>query len=159
MLLLAGALLEEVMFRGYPFQRLLQAVGPVWAVVVLSAMFAAVHLGNPNAGGILSWAFLNTLAIGVLLAVAYLRTRTLWLPLGIHFSWNFTLGFLFGLPVSGMSDFAVVVHGTASGQSWLTGGAYGLENSLTVAILVLVSVPILILITSAGHNAQQATKN
>ena len=105
LLLLSGALLEEAMFRGYPFQRLVEAVGPVWAVVALSALFGAAHLGNPNASGVLSWAFLNTIAIGVLLALAYLRTRTLWLPFGIHFGWNFALGFVFGLPVSGMNTF------------------------------------------------------
>jgi hypothetical protein len=140
LLLLAGALLEEVMFRGYPFQRLVEAVGPVWAVVTASAMFAAAHLGNPNAGGVLSWAFFNTIAIGVLLALAYLRTRTLWLPFGIHFGWNFALGFVFGLPVSGMSEFSVLVKGSMRGRPWLTGGAYGLENGAAVAILLGLSL-------------------
>jgi membrane protease YdiL (CAAX protease family) len=139
-LLFAGALLEEVMFRGYPFQRLVEAVGPVWAVTVASALFAAAHLGNPNASGVLSWAFFNTIAIGVLLAIVYLRTRTLWLPFGIHFGWNFALGFVFGLPVSGLSDFSVLVHGSIRGPQWLTGGAYGLENSGAAAFLLGLSL-------------------
>ncbi len=140
LLLLAGALLEEVMFRGYPFQRLVEAVGPVWAVAATAALFASAHLGNPNAGGVLSWAFFNTIAIGVLLAVAYLRTRTLWLPFGIHFGWNFALGFVFGLPVSGMSEFGVLVNGSIRGRPWLTGGAYGLENGGAAAILLGLSL-------------------
>jgi hypothetical protein len=140
LLLFGGALLEEVMFRGYPFQRLVEAVGPFWAVTMASALFAAAHLGNPNAGGVLSWAFFNTIAIGVLLAVAYLRTRTLWFPFGIHFGWNFALGFVFGLPVSGLSDFSVLVHGSIRGHQWLTGGAYGLENSGAAAILMVLSL-------------------
>jgi membrane protease YdiL (CAAX protease family) len=139
-LLLTGALLEEVMFRGYPFQRLVEAVGPLWAVTVASALFAAAHLGNPNASGVLSWAFFNTIAIGVLLAVAYLRTRTLWLPFGIHFGWNFALGFVFGLPVSGLSDFSVLVRGSIRGRQWLTGGSYGLENGGAAAILLALSL-------------------
>ena len=73
----------------------------------------------------------------MLLAVAYLRTRTLWLPFGIHFGWNFALGFVFGLPVSGMSTFSVIVHGSIRGPAWLTGGAYGLENSGAAAILLV----------------------
>jgi membrane protease YdiL (CAAX protease family) len=150
LLLLAGALLEEVMFRGYPFQRLIEAVGPVWAVTVASALFAAAHLGNPNAGGVLSWAFFNTIAIGVVLAVAYLRTRTLWFPFGIHFGWNFALGFVFGLPVSGMSDFSIIVHGTIRGPRWLTGGAYGLENSGAAAFLLMLSL----LAVLAGRRGQ-----
>jgi membrane protease YdiL (CAAX protease family) len=140
LLLLTGALLEEVMFRGYPFQRLVEAVGPVWAVTGASALFAAAHLGNPNASGVLSWAFFNTIAIGVLLAVAYLRTRTLWLPFGIHFGWNFALGFVFGLPVSGLNDFSVLVNGSIRGPQWLTGGAYGLENSGAAAILLVLGL-------------------
>ena len=140
LLLLSGALLEEAMFRGYPFQRLVEAVGPVWAVVAFSALFGAAHLGNPNASGVLSWAFLNTIVIGVLLALAYLRSGTLWLPFGIHFGWNFALGFVFGLPVSGMKTFSVIVHGSIRGPAWLTGGAYGLENSGAAAILLLLSL-------------------
>jgi hypothetical protein len=109
-------------------------------VTVASALFAAAHLGNPNASGVLSWAFFNTIAIGVLLAVAYLRTRTLWLPFGIHFGWNFALGFVFGLPVSGLSDFSVLVSGSVRGRQWLTGGSYGLENGGAVAILLALSL-------------------
>ena len=139
-LLLTGALLEEVMFRGYPFQRLIEAVGPVWAVTGSAALFAAAHLGNPSAGGLWSWAFFNTIAIGVLLAVAYLRTRTLWLPFGIHFGWNFALGFVFGLPVSGLNDFSVLVKGSIRGPQWLTGGSYGLENSGAAAILIVLGL-------------------
>jgi hypothetical protein len=74
------------------------------------------------------------------LAVAYLRTRTLWFPFGIHFGWNFALGFVFGLPVSGMSDFSVLVHGSIRGPQWLTGGAYGLENSGAAAFLLGLSL-------------------
>jgi len=136
LLLLVGALLEEVMFRGYAFQRLVEAVGPFWAITAASALFAAAHLGNPSAGGVYSWAFFNTIAIGVLLAIAYLRTRMLWLPLGIHFGWNFALGFVFGLPVSGLSEFGVLVKGSIRGRPWLTGGAYGLENSAAAAMLL-----------------------
>jgi hypothetical protein len=116
---------------------------------VASALFAAAHLGNPNAGGVLSWAFFNTIAIGVLLAVAYLRTRTLWFPFGIHFGWNFALGFVFGLPVSGLSDFSVLVHGSIRGRRWLTGGAYGLENSGAAAILLALSL-LLVLLARVG---------
>ena len=153
LLLLSGALLEEAMFRGYPFQRLVESVGPVWAVVALSALFGAAHLGNPNASGVLSWAFLNTIAIGVLLALAYLGTRTLWLPFGIHFGWNFALGFVFGLPVSGMNTFSVIVHGSIRGPAWLTGGAYGLENSGAAAILLLLSLLVVLTArTGAGFH-------
>lgn len=140
--LLTGAMTEELMFRGYPFQRLLEAVGPARAILLLSFLFGTVHLDNPHAT---RWAFINTIAVGVLFAIAYLKTRALWLPWGIHFGWNTALGMGFGLPVSGLNDFSVVVRATAKGPLWVTGGDYGLEASAvgTVVIalgLVLVSL-------------------
>ncbi len=135
--LVGGALLEELMFRGYPFQRLVEAIRPVWAVVVLSIFFGAVHLQNPHAGGLLSWGFFNTILVGVLFAYAYLRTGMLWLPIGMHFSWNFFLGTVYGLPVSGLRDFSVIVRSTAKGSTLVTGGAYGIEASLTGTVVLL----------------------
>jgi len=136
-LLLGGAMLEELMFRGYPFQRLVESVGSVGAILILSGIFGAIHLGNPNAGGFLSWGFFNTILVGVLFAYAYLRTRSLWLPFGMHFGWNFFLGVVYGLPVSGIRDFSVVVKTTAHGSKLLTGGAYGIEASLTGALVIM----------------------
>jgi membrane protease YdiL (CAAX protease family) len=144
LLLLFGAMLEEVMFRGYPFQRLVESIGPTGAVLVLSALFGALHFSNPDNHGWKSWEFFNTLAVGALFAVAYLRTKSLWMPFGMHFAWNYTLGVLFGLPVSGLKTFAVIVRSTASGSRALTGGAYGIEGSLTGAIVILLGfVPVL----------------
>jgi hypothetical protein len=81
---------------------------------------------------------LNTVLIGVVLAIAYLRTRALWLPWGLHFGWNASLGLLFGLPVSGLRMFNVVDRTSVSGSRWLTGGSYGPEASVpgTVAVIV-----------------------
>ena len=132
-----AAMLEEVAFRGYPFQRLVESVGPAWALIILNGLFGAVHLGNPHAS---SWGFLNTVAIGIVLGVAYLRTRALWLPWGIHFGWNATLGVAFGLPVSGTLQFQTVIAGVAEGPLWLTGGGYGIEASATGAVVILLGL-------------------
>jgi len=128
LVVLAGALAEELMFRGYPFQRLVEATGAARAIVVFSILFGAVHLMNPGAS---IWGLINTIVIGIFLAIAYLRSRALWLPWGFHFAWNLTMGLLLGLPVSGFRLFNVVVHGTATGPTWLTGGSYGVEASAT----------------------------
>ena len=128
-----AAMAEEVAFRGYPFQRLVEGIGPAGGIIVLSVLFGAIHLGNPHAT---LWGFLNTIEIGTLLAVAYLRTRSLWMPWGLHFGWNLTLGMGFGLPVSGLNDFSVAVQGTAEGPAWLTGGSYGIEASLTGTVVI-----------------------
>jgi hypothetical protein len=140
LVLLLGALAEELMFRGYPFQHLEQGIGAIGAIAVFSVMFGVVHLANPGAS---LWGLINTILIGVLLSISYLRTRALWLPWGIHFGWNFALGFLFGLPVSGIRLFNVVVRTTASGPQWVTGGSYGLEASATAVIVVLMGVVVI----------------
>ncbi len=137
LVLLAGSLAEELMFRGYPFQRLVEAIGPGGAILVFSALFGLVHLTNPGAS---FWGLLDTVVIGVVLSLAYLRTRALWLPWGFHFAWNATLGLLFGLPVSGLRLFNAVIHTTATGPRWLTGGAYGLEASLPGALVVVLAL-------------------
>jgi CAAX protease family protein len=124
-ILATGAMAEEIAFRGYPFQRLVDATGAAAAIGLSSALFGAVHLRNPHAS---IFSLINTIAIGIVIAVAYLRTRALWLPWGLHFGWNLTLGLVFGLPVSGITQFGVVVRGVATGPGWLTGGQYGIEG-------------------------------
>jgi hypothetical protein len=135
--LISGALAEEMMFRGYPFQRLEEAIGPVGAIGVFSLLFAVVHLSNPGASPL---GLANTVLIGILLALAYLRTRALWLSWGIHFGWNASLGLLFGLPVSGLRLFNVVMRTTAKGPRWLTGGSYGVEASVPGVCAVLIGL-------------------
>jgi uncharacterized protein len=144
MILAAGALMEEVMFRGYPFQRLVESMGPWPAMFVVSGLFGAAHLTNPYAS---FWGVANTAAVGVLFCLAYLRTQSLWMPFGIHFAWNTALGLLFGLPVSGLRSFSVIVRSSAEGPLWLTGGGYGIEASaLGTAVIVLGVVAVTILV-------------
>ena len=156
--LLSGALAEELMFRGYPFQRLVEGIGATGAIVVFSVLFGVVHLSNPGAS---LWGLINTVGIGVLLAIAYLRTRTLWLPWGIHFAWNAALGLFLGLPVSGLRLFNLAVHATAQGPKWLTGGNYGIEASAPGAIAILVGlviiwkIPLNPLAAPAGVSAEE----
>ena len=133
-ILICGALGEELMFRGYPFQRLEEAIGPVGAIAIFSVLFGIVHLANPGAS---LWGLINTILIGVVLAIAYLRTRALWLPWGLHFGWNAMLGLVYGLPVSGLRLFNIVVHTSSKGPRWLTGGSYGIEASAPGALAVV----------------------
>ena len=148
-LLFFGALLEELTFRGYPFQKLTEACGVFWAVVFLSALFGAVHLANPQAGGWLSWGFFNTLAVGLLFAMARIRSGSLWFSTGLHFGWNVFQGVVFGLPVSGLNEFATLVSGIALGPPWLTGGDYGPEGSLTCAAILVLALPLVWLLTAS----------
>ena len=82
------------------------------AVIAFSVIYGVLHLLNPSPG---MWGILNTVLIGVLLSIAYLRTRALWLPWGIHFGWNLTLGLLFGLPLSGFRNYNLLRYTQAYG--------------------------------------------
>ncbi len=99
--LLIAALAEELIFRGYPFQRLLEASGPVTASILMTFLFAAGRFeGLSSSPG----STLASLLLGFLLATAYLRTRALWIGWGLHFAWNASIAVLFGLPLRGFSD-------------------------------------------------------
>lgn len=135
----AGAAAEEMLFRGYPFQTLLRS-WPVWvAAVPVSLPFAFVHLANPNVAP--GFTFVNTALAGVWLSVAYWRTRSLWLPFGLHFGWNWVQGALLGSPVSGLKSIAPnpVLRFADAGPAWIGGGDYGIEGgaACTLALVVI----------------------
>ncbi len=138
-LFIIAALAEEALFRGYPLQTMTRANLAWLAVLLTSVPFAATHLQNPNVAA--GFTFINTALAGVWLAVAYLRTRSLWFPLGVHWAWNWALGSLFGLPVSGITDLAPnpLLRGTDLGPAWLTGGTYGIEGGLACTVTLIVS--------------------
>jgi len=136
--LFAGAA-EEALFRGYPLQTLTRARLAWLGVLLTSVPFAAAHLNNPNA--VAGFTFINTALAGAWLAVAYLRTRSLWLPFGLHWSWNWAQASLLGLPVSGIERIAPapLLKAINAGPDWLTGGAYGIEGGAACTIALLIS--------------------
>src|SRR5215468_6854460 len=140
------AIWEEVTFRGLLFRVTEQAWG-TWVGVAVSAIaFGALHGLNPN--GSLAASIAIILESGILLAVAYFATRTLWLPIGLHFGWNFAEDFIFGVRTSGHAARPAIVDGTLTGSPLWTGGEYGLESSVWAigmaasmsAILIVVAV-------------------
>lgn len=134
-----AAAAEEYTFRGYALQTLMRS-WPIWFAALPSALlFAFVHQNNPNGGSPLP--FFNTALAGIWLTLGFYRTRSLWLPLGIHFGWNWAQGSIFGLPISGVTVFAStpLMHVRPNGPGWLTGGNYGLEGGAACTIAVLIS--------------------
>lgn len=134
-----GAAAEEMLFRGYPLQTMMRALPFILAVMPSSVLFAYVHLDNPNVAW--GFTFINTTLAGFWLAVAYLRTRSLWFPLGLHWAWNWAMGALLGLPVSGITSLtrAPLFHATDTGPAWLTGGAYGIEGGAACTVALIIS--------------------
>jgi membrane protease YdiL (CAAX protease family) len=130
-----AAALEELLCRGFVFQALVSGLNAGWATVLTAAAFAALHLSNPESSPI---AMATTFFAGVFFAIAYLRTRSLWLATGAHHGWNFSMGMILGMPVSGLRfyDEAAALRTDVGGPAWFTGGAYGPEGGL-VALLAI----------------------
>ena len=129
------AVIEEIMFRGIVFRIVEDSLGTWIAFAVSSALFGFLHLVNPQAT--LQGAAAIVLEAGVMLAAAYVLTRRLWLPIGIHAGWNFTQGGIFGVSVSGFRSNGVF-DGTLSGPEWLSGGTFGAEASIVAVVLGVV---------------------
>jgi len=133
-LLAAGVAGEELLFRGYGFQILLPVCGRWPTVVGVGAIFALMHWSNPNASVL---GLVNTAGFGVLFGYAYLRSRDLWLPIGLHMGWNFTLP-LFGVNLSGLRMKVTGYEMSWTAGALWSGGEYGPEASiLTSAVIVL----------------------
>jgi uncharacterized protein len=133
LLLCAGAAGEELLFRGYGFQVLLAAAGSWATIAPVGVVFAALHANNPNA----SWLGLaNTAGFGILFGYAYLRSRDLWLPIGLHLGWNVTLPF-FGVNLSGLKMKLTGFELTWSAGPLWSGGEYGPEASLLTSVVLL----------------------
>lgn len=127
-----AAAAEEAIFRGYPFQALVRGIGPVAATILGSAAFAAAHAWNPDVGVIPFW---NLFVAGVLLSIAYLRTRSLWFATAVHLGWNWTMASALDLPVSGLDYFRTPLYEPSlSGPDWITGGAFGPEGGLAATV-------------------------
>lgn len=142
------ALIEEILFRGVLFRLPERPLGSWWALLLSAVIFALAHL--PNAG-ITLLAVLNTALAGLLFAAAYLATRRLWLPIGMHFAWNFISDGVLSLPTSG-NPARGLLQGQLSGPEWLTGGAYGLEGSaITLLVMGLATILLLRRAVRAGH--------
>ncbi len=130
-----AAMTEEVLFRGYIFQTMTQGITLLPSILVLSALFGAGHIQNPNAT-VLST--VNVVLAGVWLSIAYQKTRSLWLPFGLHMAWNFTQTTVYGFPTSGI-QFAKhrLWNATVTGADWLTGGPFGPEGSVLATLALI----------------------
>lgn len=133
-----GAAFEEAVVRGYIFQTLVRANLAWLAIILTSAFFALGHLANPNAEVFSS---INTALAGVWLGIAYLKTRTLWLPFGVHLGWNWFQGSIYGIEVSGLTDLstAPLLREIDKGPSWITGGDYGIEGGIACTVALILS--------------------
>lgn len=154
------AAMEEAVFRGYLFRTLVEGAGVWIAVLVTSLLFTLVHGANPN---VTPLGLVNIFLAGALLAVAVLRTGSLWFASAVHLGWNWVMAGPLDLPVSGLGGYDVPLYDVASrGPAWLTGGAFGPEGGLAGTAAALIVLALVLRTTRpgsalAGHYVERET--
>ena len=142
-LLFAGvALAEELLFRGFTFQRLIAGLGQLPAQLIMAGYFLLTHLNNPGMtsdGKIL--ASINIFIASLVFGLAFIRTKSLAMPLGLHFMANLIQGGVLGFGVSGADQSGLLKPIFSEVPAWLTGGQFGLEASIFgLACVVIIFV-------------------
>jgi len=127
---------EELLFRGFLFQKLVQR-SSLWATIVGSLLFGLLHLGNNSVGFI---AILNIFLAGLLLSLAYLVSSSLWMPIFLHTWWNIFSGPVLGHEVSGFVIRPTLFRTIDRGPDALTGGAFGIEASLWISVMEVAGI-------------------
>lgn len=144
-LYIPAAVHEELLFRGYLFQKLVRW-NRMFAIVFGALVFAWVHAGN---NAVTPLALVNIFLGGLLLGLAYLRFERLWFPIGLHLSWNLMTGPILGDEVSGFDNTQSLLAESGKGVVWITGGEFGLEGSVWATVVELVAIALLV--RSAYH--------
>jgi membrane protease YdiL (CAAX protease family) len=142
-----AAIGEELVFRGAIFRIAEERLGTTAALIISGAVFGLLHAANPGATPVSTAAI--ALEAGALLGVAYSASRSLWLPMGLHFGWNFTEGGIFGAAVSGGRSHGLI-DSALSGPTLMTGGAFGPEASV-IAVAVCCAAAALIGLWTVRH--------
>jgi hypothetical protein len=146
LLLLPGAAIEELLFRGVLFRLVEEWLGTWIALAISAALFGGAHFANPGATASSSIAI--ALEAGILLGAAYVVTRNLWFPIGLHFAWNFFEGPVFGTQVSGRSFLTDAVVSHVTGPRLLTGGSFGPEAGLFAIVTCLIAAVALLAVAA-----------
>jgi membrane protease YdiL (CAAX protease family) len=132
-----AASVEELAFRGYALKWLMWSVGTPAALMISGILFGVGHSSNPNPT---FFSTLNTALAGILLAIPYVRTRSMWMQIGVHWSWNLVLCTIVSLPVSGINFGPGLFVAQNFGPRWLTGGNYGPEGGAAVTIVCVIGI-------------------
>lgn len=140
-----ATLAHTLAIYGYGYHRLIDAMGPVRATLMLLALVTVVHSAMPSPYGTPDGTrILVDLLMTLLLCLCWLRTHAVWLAWGLHFAWASAIAVLFGLPIAGQVSFGSVVDTRTVGPVWLTGGEYGPAAALLSILILLVAIPTLI---------------
>ena len=136
------AVFEEIFLRGYILNNLLTSFNKYTSLIISSIIFSLMHAPNPNANVI---GLFGVFVAGIFFGLSYIYTKSLWFPIGLHFSWNFFQGTIFGFNVSGKSTYSLIVTKMNSHNIW-NGGDFGFEGSLLSIFFQLFAILIVFII-------------
>ena len=151
------AIFEETLLRGIIFRIVEEKLGSYISLLISAIIFGTVHLLNPDSSVI------STICIGIvgfMLGATYIYSRSLWLPIAIHFSWNFVQSGIFGAITSGNEQISSLFNTNISGTELITGGAFGPEGTIQAVLFwLLVSITFMVLITKQNKLIKPFWKN
>ena len=133
---------EELIFRGYILNKLIEVMSKYWALVISAFIFAFLHIFNPNFSII---SFLNIFLAGILLGLLFIRSKSLWAPIIQHFSWNYFQGPIFGYKISGIQTSDTLFVSTINSNNLINGGNFGFEGTLLCLVLQIIFIIFLII--------------
>ncbi|OXG09200.1 hypothetical protein BC749_101680 [Flavobacterium araucananum] len=146
------AIIEEVLVRGIIFRILEEKLGTYISLTISSVLFSVFHLLNPN--GTLISAICIT-AAGFLMGAAFIYSRNLWMPIALHFAWNFTQSGIYGAITSGNEKTNSLVEAKIQGPEFITGGAFGPEGSIQAIVFCILGTVFLL---ALSHKNNQIIK-
>lgn len=149
---LPAAVHEELLFRGYAFQKLHRA-NRWFAIVFVALVFASLHAGNES---VTRLGLVNIFLGGVLLGLAYERYGRLWFPIGLHLAWNVMSGPILGHEVSGYEAVHTVFVERGSGPELFTGGEFGIEGSVWMTLVEAIAT---LALWRAGYAVRRETRS
>ena len=132
----SSSIIEEILFRGIIFRITEEKLGSYIALLISAVIFGGLHYANPNSTVVAALGL--AIQAGVLLGASYIYARSLWLPIGIHFAWNFTQSGIYGATVSGYSAEKSWISSEITGSTWYTGGEFGPEGSVQATIFCFI---------------------
>jgi membrane protease YdiL (CAAX protease family) len=140
-LFLFVAISEELLVRGYILKNLMVSFNNCIALIVSSVIFSLMHSGNPN---IEIFSLFQLFISGLLLGIPYIITKNLWFSIGLHFSWNFFQGTIFGFNVSGFEHYSIIQTKYNTANMW-NGGFFGFEGSILCLIFQIVVIALILI--------------
>jgi membrane protease YdiL (CAAX protease family) len=139
----SAAIVEETVFRGIIFRIAEERLGSYWALAISAFIFGGLHFANPHSSILAAVGLM--IQAGLLLGAAYILTRNLWFPIGLHFAWDFTQSGIYGAVTSGGSTSGSLLTSHIQGATAITGGPFGPEGSLQATVFCLIAAVILLL--------------